>query len=241
MILAFEEIIKNSFVVTIDNKRFNAFKDAFLSAGFSEKLLPKKFIGYEISNEYLINTFKPIFDLQFSKVRGYLEQEFEKFHCIFNSASHCAIVQHAMLLDLPFVTIFEDDAVPMNGILKKLPQYLSNIPDDCDILKLGFTRPMDYKEQTKSISNSFYVRKTLGAHSYIVFQKYYDCLLRTNYSDPTPDESKLNNTSAKIYNSTEPLFIQINENSDTAVHGSRNAQYYNKYANGLIDINNYGF
>ena len=227
MILAFEEIIKNSFVVTIDNKRFNAFKDAFLSAGFSEKLLPKKFIGYEISNEYLINTFKPIFDLQFSKVRGYLEQEFEKFHCIFNSASHCAIVQHAMLLDLPFVTIFEDDAVPVKDCVEKLNSYCSNVPNDTDVLRLGYLPPRkemfnkNYKWPEPE-ANGFIVSRFPGSHAYIVFKKYYQRFLENNKIQPRCDKDRINPSQDKVvYALREPLFEQINILDAPVIHAYR--------------------
>jgi len=229
MKITIEDFLTNSYYITVNEKRATHFEKTFNDAGLNP--IPKRINGYKTSDKFIQTYLKTFFN----------QDQLSRIHNLFCGVSHLIPIYYAKMSNMPFIAIFEDDAVPMNGILKKLPQYLNNIPDDCDILKLGFTRPMDYKEQTKSISNSFYVRKTLGAHSYIVFQKYYDCLLRTNYSDPTPDESKLNNTSAKIYNSTEPLFIQINENSDAAVHGSRNAQYYNKYANGLIDINNYGF
>ena len=120
MIISFEEIMQRSFVVTIDDERFNAFNQGLSSIGISQNLFPRRFIGYEITDKFLIDNFKIISDLQFSPIRGRLEKNINRIHAICNNASHFAIVQHAMLLDWPFVTIFEDDATPVKDCIEKI-------------------------------------------------------------------------------------------------------------------------
>ena len=55
MRLTTDEILKNSFVVTIDDERVQAFNQRFLDQGL---LLPKKFIGFEIDEDFLTMHFQ---------------------------------------------------------------------------------------------------------------------------------------------------------------------------------------
>ena len=235
MTLTSEEIMQNSFVVTIDSERFSVFRSELLSADFPEQLLPKKFIGYEITDEYLIRAFKAVFDLQYTKVRGYLEKEIKKFRCICNNASHFAIVQHAMLLDLPFVTIFEDDAVPVENCIEKLNAYCSNVPDDIDVLRLGYYRPeKEWYSKTykwpEPKANGFVVSRFPGSHAYIVFKKFYKQFLESNKYQPRCDMDKINPGADKIvYALKEPLFVQYNLLDRPVIHSY-------KMRNGMLKL-----
>ena len=40
--------------------------------------------------------------------------------------------------DLPFITIFEDDAYPRSNVMDDLEVVLSSIPSDCKVLLLGY-------------------------------------------------------------------------------------------------------
>lgn len=53
--------------------------------------------------------------------------------------SHFEVVKMAKALDLPFITIYEDDAYPMIGAKEKMDKWLQDteIPDDTDILMFG--------------------------------------------------------------------------------------------------------
>ena len=219
--------MQNSFVVTIDSKRYFSFKSSFLSANFPEELLPKKFIGYEATDEFLTSEFKAVFDLQYTKVRGYFEQERKKFWRLFNNVSHFAIVQHAMLLDLPFVTIFEDDAVPIENCIEKLNAYCSNVPDDTDVLRLGYYRltkklfNQDYKWPEPE-ANGFIVSRFFGSHAYIVFKKYYQRFLESNKYQPRCDKDRINPSPDKVvYALKEPLFEQLNILDAPVIHAYR--------------------
>lgn len=52
-------------------------------------------------------------------------------------SSHLMIVSMAKTMQLPFVCIFEDDAVGCINCKNKLEQVLNNIPEDTDVLMLG--------------------------------------------------------------------------------------------------------
>ena len=214
MNLSIDKILQNSFVITINEDRFNAFSTEFKKHGFTT--LPQKFIGFEVSDRYLLNTFRPIANLVNSPLRGELEHNLSKMHSICNSASHFAIVQHALLQGLPFVAIFEDDAVPVPGCIEKLYEFCSNIPDDTDILRLGYLksiRQMNCKGHARSnvVSNHFVIENYLGSHAYVVFSKHYMRFLETSKDHPKCDYERINPSPDKIvYALEESLFDQIN-------------------------------
>ena len=52
--------------------------------------------------------------------------------------SNLAIVKAAEALGWPFVCVFEDDALPCIGAKQKLEGLLRRLPDDIDMLKLGW-------------------------------------------------------------------------------------------------------
>ena len=52
--------------------------------------------------------------------------------------SHWLILDMAKKLNLPYILVFEDDVYPCNNVLKYLSNVLDDIPDNIDILQLGF-------------------------------------------------------------------------------------------------------
>lgn len=109
MKLTVEDLLKHSFVITIDKERYSLFKRIFKAHGMG-KPCPKKFQGVTI----WYNS--------------------PQYNC---SLSHAAAIEKAKKLDWPYVCIFEDDAYPVTGIKDELEKYLSDIPDDCAVLVLG--------------------------------------------------------------------------------------------------------
>ena len=224
MNLSFEEIMKKSFVVSIDNERLNVFKQRLLENGFSEEILPKHFIGYEISDKYLTDNFKELANLRHSNIHGLFEESLKLIHSLCNNASQFAIVQYAMLLDWPYVTIFEDDAVPEDNCIEKLNEWCTNIPDDTDVLRIGYLVDT-YKIKEKNyippeiVYDHFIVQKFSGSHAYIVFKKYYKRFLESNKNEPRCDYSKINPTANKIvYALKESLFKQENILERPVIH-----------------------
>ena len=54
------------------------------------------------------------------------------------SLSHASLVRLAQSLNLPFICIFEDDAYPSKNIINDLTSVLTDLPDDIDVLRLGW-------------------------------------------------------------------------------------------------------
>ena len=223
MTLSFKQILSNSFVVSINEKRYAAFEKEFSAASFP--ILPKKFIGYEITDKYLLDSFQILADLKNLPKHGILEKNLRMIYSICNNASHFAIVQHAKLLDLPFVTIFEDDAVPIPQCIEKLNVYCSDIPDNTDVLRLGYSTFPEQKQldiekcDLDNHSENLIVKNFCGSHAYIVFKKYYMRFLKDNKYQPRCDCQKINPTPDKtVYALKEPLFIQQNILDASVIH-----------------------
>ena len=176
-----------------------------------------------------MDNFKIIADLKQSPIRGVLEHNLSKMHSICNNASHFAIVQHALLLDLPFVTIFEDDAVPIENCIEKFSEFCSNIPDDTDILRLGYLKNYSQTNDPKYIPpkivlEHFVIENYLGSHAYIIFKKHYRTFLETNKDQPKCDYNLINPSSDKVvYAFKESLFNQINIMNAPVMHSYKMA------------------
>lgn len=207
MRLTTEEILHNSFVVTIDGERVALFNSWFASQGLA---VPKAFTGYELPEMFLKQ--------QFQCFRRFpAAQDFKRMAAICNNASHWAIVQHAKFMDLPFVTIFEDDAKPVDGLQEKLDLLCSDIPEETDVLRLGYTSMFKRHTARPLIDNAIphsdnlIVSNLSGSHAYIVFRKYYDRFIIDNKLQPRCDLIKINPSKNKIvFALKESLFNQVN-------------------------------
>ena len=108
MKIELEELLAHSFVLTIDDKRFQTFKKVFEHHNLNP--LPKKWTGHsEWWNSPIYNCY----------------------------LSHKDIVEHARKSNWDFVCVFEDDAWPINGVVDKLKSLLTNVPNNCQSLLLG--------------------------------------------------------------------------------------------------------
>ena len=91
MKIELEELLAHSFVLTIDDKRFQTFKKVFEHHNLNP--IPKKWTGHsEWWNSPIYNCY----------------------------LSHKDIVGHARKNNWDFVCVFEDDAWPINGVVDKL-------------------------------------------------------------------------------------------------------------------------
>lgn len=111
MKISINDFLRNSYVITIDDERYNIFKLLFSKCFYSD-IVPKRFDGFVQSD--LKSTYK----------------------CML---SHVAIVRMAKSMNLPFVVIFEDDAYPCIDIKRKLEKQLEIIPQ-CNIALLGWNK-----------------------------------------------------------------------------------------------------
>ena len=102
MNLTTKDLLKHSFVITIDDKRLEWFKKVFKFHGLTP--MPKKFQGTT------------------------LWYNSNKYNCYL---SHKNAILAAKKRKWPYVCIFEDDAYPVNGVVGKLDTYLEELPREC--------------------------------------------------------------------------------------------------------------
>ena len=214
MRLSTDEILKNSLVVTIDDERVQAFNQRFLDQGLP---LPKKFIGYEIEEDFLLRHFQMLRKLKREGQDKILHQQFKLIKYLCNNASQWSVVQFAKNTNMPFVTIFEDDADPVDNVREKLDLLCSDIPDETDVLRLGyctqFPRPTTKGMTISALphSDNLIVKNLSGAQAYIVFARYYDRFITTNKHQPRTDFNKINPSRDKnVFALKESLFNQVN-------------------------------
>ena len=214
MKLTTEEILNNSFVVTIDSERVSLFNSWFKEQNLT---IPKTFIGYELTEDFIIKQFQTIARLKTYNNRKTLKHELKIFSYLSNNASQWSIVQLAKFNKFPFVTIFEDDAKPVSNLKEKLDLLCSDIPDETDVLRLGyclqFPRPTIPSMINSALphSDNLIVKNLSGAQAYIVFSRYYDRFIIENKKQPRTDFIKINPTPDKnVFALKESLFNQVN-------------------------------
>ena len=235
MKLTFEQIMNNSFVVTIDNERFAAFEKGLSTANIPDELFPRKYTGYEITDEYLLSHFRFLKEQAESVYHGLVELNISLVHALCNNASHVGIVQLAKFTNMPFVTIFEDDATPVENCVDKINKQCENIPDDTDVLRLGYIythtpRAHNYIGNAKVIDDNLIQGWFAGSHAYIVFSKYYDRFIEKNKLCPRCDYGKINPSEDKVvYDLKESVFRQCNIEGRPVIHSW-------KFANGQIKL-----
>ena len=191
------DLLKNSFVISIDNSRIELMNKIFL-----RHLLkcPKVFNGF--SNKSSQNLF----------AKYNVEKRIQKAGAYNCSLSHAAVIKMAKCLQLPFVCIFEDDAYPCNDIMQQFKIYLSNIPDDAQCIILGWSR-----KPNKTINYNAFFDKVIGdingSHSYIIMASGYDNYLQTYVKDqyiPADCILPIMTQHKYTYCSKKCMFIQIN-------------------------------
>lgn len=189
--ISLNDFFTNSFVITIDEERYNLFLEFFKNS-FNSEVLPKKFVGF-----------------QDKSLSG-------PMNC---TKSHFVIINYAKQKKLPFVVIFEDDAYPCIDCEKKLNDIISNIPQNINFLLFGWSEFSFNNKQ--NFDNTFNKIETIfaGSHAYIIFADGYDDYL--NFIKSEPDSTADGLVFKKIKNSYTikyPLFIQVNYNESMNSH-----------------------
>lgn len=221
MKLSINDLFKYSYCLTISINKYKRFINRLSTAIGNNYCFPKPIYGIKSSKENI------------KKIFG--EKSISDFRCVLVTAEHYFLVRMAKEMNLPFITIFEDDASPHKQLLTKIDYYIENIPDDLDCLRFGYSRVIDrfIKEKPIVIDKRYIQRNVYGSHAYIIFSKYYDAFLEN--SDPLCiiDDIRLNPYSKhKIYLTKEPLFIQYDSLIDNEkIHAAKEVWYYNKYSN----------
>lgn len=189
VIKSINELMQNSFVISINDKRYFEFCNIFKQHKLNTPL-PNLFKGFTIKNG--INSFA-----------GFIKTN-NVINC---TLSHEALIKYGQMLDIPYLCVFEDDAFPCKDICYKLLNTLNALPDDCDMLKLGVIK---FESQFTQIVNNYICinNNTWGSHAYIIFKKYYDKYIQNIEQNPVADLLAMNDNTAQIYCVIKPLFIQ---------------------------------
>lgn len=142
--------------------------------------------------------------------------------------SHYSLISLAYSLQLPFICIFENDAIPCKNCIDILSNALHALPDDIDVLKLGWTA---MRNQPEALNDLFLANAcTWGAHAYVIFNKYYQKALHIYSNDAGCDGLVLNNfKDSNILTTRKNLFIQFDvKQYKNTLHGNRKLEYLNK-------------
>ena len=215
MNIKIDELLENSFVISINKTRYAAFLQAFSAAGFT--IFPKLVNGFIVNSNGGTNYKLPKLT----------------YPILGNSFTHASIVKYGQTFNKDFVCIFEDDAFPCIEVQEKLTYYLEDIPDDAGILKLGISILVN--SNGYQIVNSKYIKNlyTFGCHAYVVFKKYYDMYFKLFEKNIVCDHDVFN-ASNDIYMTKENLFIQRNvELQIHAINKNRNCNIVEYHAKEL--------
>jgi len=129
--------------------------------------------------------------------------------------ANLALVKMAKALEYDAVFIFEDDAYPCDGIKEKL-QDISEVPDDCKVLDLGWIKnsnPPSKEQFVRPNGNHMF-----GEHSYVVFKDGYEDF--ENYFKTTNINADwiFWHPIPGIYYYKENLFVQYNAEESNSMH-----------------------
>jgi glycosyl transferase family 25 len=92
--------------------------------------------------------------------------------------SHLRIWRYIVDNDIDYGLIFEDDANLCNDFLKKYKDFITEIPNDCDIAFIGGKFDTDYKMNE---NNYIQISKNVIQHKNVTPEYYYD-FCRTTHS-----------------------------------------------------------
>lgn len=199
MTIPIDQVLKQSFVISINENRYQTFCNRFNAYDLNTPL-PKLFKGFTIPN----GIYK---ECGFFKTNNLC-------NCFF---SHIAIVKMAQSLDWPFVCIFEDDAYPCINCRNKFQLVLNKLPNDIDLLKIGHLGNLKDKQ---AIDSMFEVLCTYGSHAYIVFKQYYQQYVDLSNKDLHIDRLSMNNKNRLILATKDILFMQNDTSMDDTLHNN---------------------
>lgn len=175
-----EELIRHSYVITIDKPRFSRFNDLLHAVGFRS------------SANILFGSHNPKYD--------------NSTNC---KLSHMAAVQKAKENGWPYVLIFEDDAYPCDAAVAEMETYLSAVPKDAKLVLLGWCSIWRNQQVFNAPYSKIMTSTISGAQSYIVFRDGYDDFLKFHRAHPEKHADNTVFCSVKPgYIINKPLFIQ---------------------------------
>ncbi|CAK9001303.1 unnamed protein product [Durusdinium trenchii] len=128
---------------------------------------------------------------------------------------HLDILKKFLMQDTKsFALVFEDDLEPgPESLQQDLQQFLTSVPEDFDLLHLGFVRESrDAREPVKSDGSVFRSVEALGRHAYLVTRRVAELLVQHtlpmyNHGDKMFQEV-YQRFQLRAYQPPEPLFFQ---------------------------------
>ena len=208
-----DAMMEHSFVMVKDEAEYGLFCSRMGNAGFDA--LPKKYLGLY--------------------PRGLMQCDAERVPMVACALSHFVMVNMALAMDWPCVTIFEADAYPMNRCRDELDRLFSEsgVPDDADLLTLGnlhFVREYDNGGNDLclyDVRNGYgRIKKDLwGAHAVIVFARGDETWLKNFRGHNNEFHADYFNQLAPMsYSTDRSYFIQVKERLEYP-HWLRDRQY----------------
>ncbi len=156
--------------------------------------------------------------------------------------AHITILKMCLMWDLPYVTIYEDDAYPRPDIKEIWEDILKYIPEDCGILKLGSS---SYRGAYESVNKHIWKMMSgtaYGSHSYIIRKELYARLIQKMMDLNVPDVSMnweyYGDLEYKPYvlSLDSQLFIQKNINIDNIISRQGGQRYWYPNPNDLTGL-----
>ncbi len=132
--------------------------------------------------------------------------------------SHTEAVKLAKIRQYDHVIIYEDDAYPQIGANERLTNLLQSVPDDYNMILLGWSKSSKYVDFSKDIN--LLKGGVCGSHAYLINSSFYNNFLNFFYESKTVPPSlaklipvdlafeKMNQRYGKIYILKSPVFIQ---------------------------------
>ena len=146
---------------------------------------------------------------------------------------HISLIMIARTLNLPWITIYEDDAFPRPDVLWWFEKIKSYVPNDCGLLKIGSSSIRrghravnDYIFETQGDGVSF------GSHAYIIRRECYDSFLEYLEDARVPDVAMsfkyFKNNKYKSYGLflNCMLFAQKNIDTDNIISSKGGQRYW---------------
>ena len=146
--------------------------------------------------------------------------------------AHVSILKMCIQTNMPYVTIYEDDAYPRPDILEKWKEIVPNIPSNCGILKLGNSSYRGRVEKINQHVCRMISGTAFGSHAYIIrkelYKKLVDKMMDLNVPDVAMNWEYYLKSEYKPYVLTfdSQLFIQKNISIDNIISRKGGQRYW---------------
>lgn len=169
--------MQNSFVITAGGERLNQFRELFQAAGFDP--MPSIWDACMLPDNPVLGC----------------------------SVSHYSLVQHALAAELPYIVVFEEDAVPCDNAKLRLEEAIDKRPKDCLALTLGWGAFAGVQKDDYAPRSEFPV--VVGSHAYALFgEEAYRQFLQSWRDIGIAD--RVQNNMKGAYKFIQNLFCQYN-------------------------------